>query len=264
MKHHTLKTSIVLGKPLLLPFLLLIGVLSFASVEAQDDEGITEARAALSEWVETRKLISSEKKDWLLSQEVLADRIALIKREIEAYRVKIDEARANVTDADARRERLLEEDERLKSTTDVLETICVDLEARTTSLLAKLPQHIQDHLKPITQELPKAVELPLNKRFPNVIGILDQVNKFNRDVMLTSEIRELPDGSKAEVAAIYFGIGYGFYVNGNGDLAGIGTATEEGWNWVPANEHAAAIAAAIRITRNEEVASFVKLPIEVK
>ena len=224
MKHHTSKTSIVLGKALVPSVLLLIGVLSFASVEAQDDEGITEARAALSEWVETRKLISSEKKDWLLSQEVLADRIALIRREIEAYQVKIDEARANVTDADARRERLLEEDERLKSTTDVLETICVDLEARTTSLLARLPQHIQDHLKPITQELPKAVELP-QQEIPERDRNSDQVNKFNRDVMLTSEIRELPDGSKAEVAAIYFGIGYGFYVNGNGDLAGIGTAT---------------------------------------
>ncbi len=91
-----------------------------------------------------------------------------------------------------------------------------------------------------------------------------QVNKFNREITVTSEVRELPDGTSAEVTALYVGISTAYYVSRDGSAAGMGTASPDGWVWTPANDDAAQIAKAIAILKNEQVASFVKLPIDIK
>ncbi len=233
----------------------------------QDSVDVEDTRATLSEWIETKRLISKEKKDWKLSREVLSDRIELVRREIEATRGKIRDAEESVSTADTKRVELMAEEERLKETAKLLEDLIAGYEQRTRTLLPRLPQHVRQHLKPITQELPEEGEettLSLTKRYQNVVGILDQINKFNREVKVTSEVRDLGGGTKSEVTVIYLGIAYGFYVNGNEDVSGVGTGNETVWEWSPVNDIAPEVASAVRILNNEEVASFVPLPVEIK
>lgn len=233
----------------------------------QDSVDVEDTRATLSEWIETKRLISKERKDWRLSREVLSDRIELVRREIEATRSKIGDAEESVSTADAKRVELMAEEERLKETSKLLEVLIAGYELRTRKLLPRLPQHVREHLKPITQELPAEGEettLSLTKRYQNVVGILDQINKFNREVKVTSEVRDLGGGTKSEVTVIYLGIAYGFYVNGNEDVSGVGTGNEAAWEWSPDNDIAPEVASAVRILNNEEVASFVPLPVEIK
>jgi hypothetical protein len=93
---------------------------------------------------------------------------------------------------------------------------------------------------------------------------LHEVNKFNREITVSSEVLTLPDGTSAEVTALYVGIGNAYYVSRNGSAAGIGTASPDGWVWQSANAAAEQIANAIAILKNEQVASFVKLPIHIE
>jgi FtsZ-binding cell division protein ZapB len=234
---------------------------------AETQDGVDGVRAALEKWVETRKVISQEKQEWALGKEMLGERIDLVQREIDSLRTKIAEAQKNISEADAKRSDLLTENEKLKEASASLVEQLVSLEIRTRTLLAKLPDPLRERVRPLSQRLPENTgdtKLSFSERFQNVVGILNEVNKFNREITLTSEVRSLPDGSSAEVTAVYVGIGQGYYVSADGKNAGTGSAPGESWVWTPENRIADQVAQVVAILKNEQVASFVKLPVEIK
>ncbi len=228
---------------------------------------VDKTRASLEKWVETSRIISQEKHNFELAREMLSERIELVSREIESLRGKISEAKESITEADKKQAELLQENEKLKEITGSLNSMAIDLEGKTKELLKRLPDPIRERVIPLSQRIPNSpavTKLSLSERFQNIIGILNEVNKFNREITVTSEVRKLPDGTSAEVTALYIGIGQAYYVNGRGDVAGIGTASPDGWVWMPANESAVQIAQAIAIFKNETAAAFVPLPIEIR
>jgi FtsZ-binding cell division protein ZapB len=224
-------------------------------------------RSALEKWVETRKVISVEQRDWKLGREMLNERIDLVQREIDSLRGKISEAQSGIGEADKKRADLVTENEKLKEASAGLAESMVALEIRTRTLLQKLPDPIRERVRPLSQRLPENAgdtKLSFAERLQNVVGILNEVNKFNREVTMTSEVRTLPDGSSAEVTALYTGIGQAYYVSADGKHAGVGTVASEGWIWSPDNDIAPQVAEAIAILKNEQVASFVQLPVEIR
>lgn len=228
---------------------------------------IEATRTALEKWVETRKVISEEKKDFALAKETLQARIELVEHEIGSLREKIAEANKSIEEAEKKKAELVAQNDSLKNASSALLGNLEELENNTKRLLTQLPDPIREKVKPLSQRLPKdgeETELTLSQRFQNVIGILNEVNKFNREITVTSEVRDLPDGTTAEVTALYLGLGQAYYSGAKGSIAGIGTLSDEGWVWKPANEHAAAIAQAIAIMKNEQVATFVEVPVEIQ
>lgn len=250
--------------------LLLTAVLCFltsGAVAADAGNGVDGVRAALEKWVETRKVISQEQRDWTIGKEMLAERVGLVQGEIDSLRAKIAEAQQSIGEADKKRGSLAVENEKLKEASAGLTESLVALEIRTRSLLQRLPDPIRERVKPLSQRIPEKTgetKLSFAERFQNIIGILNEVNKFNREITVTSEVRALPDGTSVEVTALYAGIGQGWYVSGDGKIAGTGTASADGWVWTPANDAAPAIQDAIAILKNEKVAAFVQLPVEIK
>ncbi len=232
-----------------------------------DSPDVDQTRLILQKWVETRKLISAERRDLAMSKETLNDRIELVKREIQTLRGKIAEAERNITETDKKRRDLVEENQTLKEASASLDDTVVALEAGVRDLLSRLPDGItgidQLKLRVPSADKPNDTKLSLGDRFLTVVGILNAVNKFNREVSMTSELRQLPDGGKAEVTTLYVGIGRAFYVSNSGEVAGYGTVGPDGWHWTPANEIAPQVAQVIAILENEQVASFVQLPVEI-
>ena len=255
---------------LVLVVMLAAATLAAPRTTAQDGAGerLDGTRTALEQWVETRRVISKERRDWALGKEVLADRIDLVQREITSLREKITEARGSITDADVALADLVEQNAGLEAASASLDEVVLALEERCRSLLARLPDPIVDRLGPLRQRLPKPdaeeVKLSMSERFLTITGILTEVTKFHREVTVASEERELSDGRSAVVDTVYIGIGYGFYCTATADAAGIGTATADGWTWAPADEHAAAIARVVKILNNEDVAGFVPLPVDLR
>ncbi|NUP94590.1 MAG: DUF3450 family protein [Planctomycetaceae bacterium] len=248
-----------------------IGALALAAAAGaaaqQGPEGLDEARGALERWVETRKVITQEERDWTLGKELLTDRIALVQREIDGLKGRIGEAQGSIQEADRKRDELVAQNEKLKEASGKLAALVASLEARTLALLARSPEPIAERVKPLSQRLPKAGETTkasLSERFQNVVGILNELNKFQREVTVTSEVRQLTDGTSAEVTVLYIGVSCAFYASADGRAAGLGNSTATGWEWQPANERAADILKAIAVFRNESVAEFVQLPLRVQ
>lgn len=233
----------------------------------QEPDRIGLARAEIEQWVETRRIISAEQRDWELGRQVLNDRIAMVQREIDALRVRIGEADASIGEADKKRAELDAENQRLQDASSALDGTVAGLEARTRELLPQLPEPIRERVRPLSQALPvdpANTALPLARRYQNVVGILNAVNKFQREIAVTSEVRELGDGTRAEVTVFYLGIGRAFYASADGRYAGVGSGGAEGWAWQPADEAAAAVVRAIAILKNEATAAFVRLPLRIE
>ncbi len=249
---------------------VLVCLASQPGAGAQAQQGgqvLDEARATLAKWMETRQIISKEKEAWDLGKEVLQQRIDLMGSEIATLEEKITETRSGIGEADKKKYELESRDRTLKTAAGSLSDVIVDLENRTRALLKVLPEPLQQRVAPLAQRIPDdpgKAQLTLGERFQNVIGILNEANKFNQDITVTSELRVLPDGSRAEVKTIYVGVGQAYYVTLGGDAAGIGRPGLEGWEWTPMNELAPQVASAIAILQNEQVPAYVPLPVVIR
>ncbi|MFA5554493.1 MAG: DUF3450 family protein [Phycisphaerae bacterium] len=244
-------------------FLTVFPVFAYNSVHA---DRVEQTKSALEKWVETQRIISQEKHDLRIAREMLTERIELLEREVVSLSGKISEAEESIAEADKKREELIEENEKLKEASDSLVAVLVVLEDNITQLLKRLPDPIRERVKPLSQRLPVSREqskLSAAERFQNIVGILNEIDKFNREISVTSEVRTLNDGRTVEVTAVYIGVGQGYYVSANGDVAGIGTASKDLWIWTTSNDSAKQIADAIAILKNEKVAAFVQLPVKI-
>jgi len=226
---------------------------------------IEETRAKLEQWVETRRIISQEKKDLELSKQLLQDRIELLQDQISALEQRTADIRKKIANTDEQFNELEAENKRLTEASKTQHAIADQMEADVRKMLKRLPEPLVDELRQLVQQLPnndeEKTKLGLSKRFGFMIGILNGVNKFHREISQKSEIRPVDDGKPMEVTVMYLGVSKAYYVNKTGDVAGIGTPGEDGWVWTPANDQAAKIKQAIAILKNEQVASFVELPL---
>lgn len=250
---------------LVLPFLP-VAVSAQRSTPAAEPK-VDLARTALEKWIETNRIIAREKRDWAEAREALNERIELVKREIAALQAKSNEIDKNVADADKKRGELAQENERLRQLGTTLAGTVVAMEERLTDLLRQLPEPIREKVKPLSQRIPRKAEetkLSLGVRFQNVVGVLNEIDKFQREVTVVSEVRALANGTSAEVTVLYVGLGQAYYVNAKGDTAGVGLLSPEGWAWIPANESASAISKAIAIVKGTQPAQFVNLPVAIR
>jgi len=238
-----------------------------AQESGQQSAAVESARATLARWVETQQIISREREDWQIGREVLEQRISLLEREIATIEEGLAEVRASTGETDRKMAGLVAEDRRLAEAAGVPEESIGPFENRTRDLLLTLPQPLRERVALLSQRLPAdpaQTGLSLGQRFQNVIGILNEVNKFNRDLTVAHEVLELPDGTRAEVRSLYVGLGQAYYVTADGGAAGVGHAAGGAWSWRPADDLAPQVARAIAILQNEEVPDYVPLPVDLR
>ena len=237
-----------------------------AAAQQATGEQLESARATLAQWVETQQMISKEKEDWQVGREILEQRVELVQDEIASLEKKLALARESVAEANAQQRDLSASNLDLTAGTDVLGQLIVTLEERTRELLGQLPQPIVDKVEPLSERIPEdpaRTKKSVSERFQNVVGILNEVNKFNSEITVATEVRDLGNGKTAQVSTIYIGIGQAYYADAKGEAAGVGRPGPEGWAWTRLDEHAQAILKAIAIYRNEKPATFIGLPVRI-
>lgn len=239
-----------------------------ASASSRAEQSVlADTRTALAKWIETRQIISKERQQWQFDKQILTERAELLQREIDTLRQRMAEAEVSMGDADKKRGELLIENDALKQHGQRLQELATRLEARLGELVPRLPAPLAERIKPLTQRLPTPggeTKLSVSERFQNIIGILNEITRFQREITVATETRTIEPGRVAEVKTLYLGLGQAYYVTSRGDAAGIGRPGPTGWEWQRADELAGNIQHAIAILQNERVASYVPLPVEVR
>jgi hypothetical protein len=251
----------------ILLMLFALGLCSPAKGASLDQTGeIGPLRDVLEKWVETKQLISREKKTWQAQKDVLIDRTQLLEGQVQDLHGKIEETRAAINKTEEKRDALSAEHEKLESAVSLLREEITLLESRVLRLLGQLPEPVQEQVEPLSQEIPtdpERTELSLSIRYQNLIGVLNFINKFNNAITLTTEIRRLDADQAVEVKVMYIGLGQAYFSNDAATVGGVGRPTTKGWKWKRRDKIAPSVSSAIAMYNNEKPADYVALPVEI-
>lgn len=225
-----------------------------------------QTRSTLKQWVELKKLVSEEKSKWTVEKQTLNESIDLLTKEIDKLDQQITSMQDQADSAQRERQSLNNEDDRLKAASAVVGEIATDLESQVIGLVEYFPESLKKKLKLLTERIPKnakaADTLGLSTRLQYVIGILSEIEKFNKQITVEETMQRIGDSDVA-VKTIYIGLAVAYYVDGTRTQAGILRPAKGGWEKERRDELALEISTAIGVYEREETAQFVNLPINV-
>ena len=234
---------------------------------AAAEPSLDETRSTLEKWVETRQLISRTKTDWQMDKELLEQQVALFERELKSVSEaagKVDTSSAQVGKERAEAEAAIKSAEAALSAAKVFTT---DFQAQIQKITPRLPSPLHETLKPLLNRLPAdaaTTKMAPTERAQVIVGILNEIDKFNNSIGIYNEKRKNDRGEEIAVQTVYVGVGAAYFVNDAGDFAGVGTPSASGWDWSAEPEISGAVQDVVRIYRNEGGARFVALPVSIK
>ena len=239
------------------------------SGQAQSDVAVRleETRTTIEKWVDARQLISKERSKWREEHALIDYKIDLLGSEIEALSEQIEEYEERVTKAEANRSRFAAEEAALRSAARVVGDAIHGYETKLLALSKRFPRPLIDTITPILKQLPEdgaKTKLSVAERVANIVGILNEIDKFNANVTVQSELQKVNSGATIEVKALYLGLAQGFFVDEKQEHAAIGTPSSNGWEWKKSDDLALAISKTIAMYENIiKPATFVELPITI-
>jgi hypothetical protein len=141
------------------------------------------------------------------------------------------------------------------------------IETRIKQFVPRLPLPLQDLLRKELARMPadpnNTTILPA-ERMQIGVAVLNEIDKFNTALSVFSEKRKNDKGEEVSVQTLYVGLGAAYFVNDQGDFAGVGAPGASEWEWTNKPEIAGTVADALKIYRSEKTARFVMLPVTVK
>jgi hypothetical protein len=251
--------------------LILVTILSgLSSPGGQSGEGrsaLTQTRSTLEQWVQTRQLLSRTRSDWDADKETLAQTTALYERELKAIAEQMSKVSTNNVQVEKERLAATAQQTELETAGEKVRTLVAGLEQRVQELAPSFPPPLADKLAGSLKRIPADsanTKMSGVERMQNVVGILNEVDKFNAAITVVSEIQKNPSGAEVQVETLYLGLAQAYFVDKAGKYAGIGTPAATGWQWTPNNQLADKIQKAIAIYKNAAPAEFVSLPVQIK
>lgn len=228
---------------------------------------MAQTRSTLEQWVQTRQLISQTRTDWQTDQETLEQTVALYERELQAIDEQMSKVATNNTQVATEMIEAMALQKVSNETLGDAKQFATEFEAKIKQLGPQLPGPLQDILKPLLARLPADpanTKMLAAERMQVLVGVLNELDKFNNAVSIFNERRKNDKGEEVSVQTVYIGLGAACFVNEAGDFAGTGTAGKNGWEWTTKPEIAPTVHEVVKIYRNERAARFVTLPAAVR
>ena len=227
---------------------------------------VAASRAAVEKWIEARQLVSKVKSDWQTDKETLEQSVLLFERELKSVAEQMSKTDTN--NVQVAKERA--EAEQLKKVSEEslekARQFAAGFEGEVKKLVPRLPAPLQEILKPLLNRIPTDPNSRATaaERLQTLVGILNEVDKFNNSVSVFNEKQRNQQGDEVAVETVYVGLGAAYFVNETGDFAGAGSPGASGWEWAAHPELASSVREVLRIYRNERPAKFIPLPVTIR
>jgi len=244
--------------------LLLVALLAVPALAEQTP--IQETRSTLEKWVENRELISKARSDWGADKETIAQTLSLYERELKGIEDQLSKVSTNSAQVDKERAEATAQKTASEEVLNEVRHFAEGFEGQLKTQVPQLPAPLQEILKPLLRRLPTdaATKMGAAERMQVIVGVLNELDKFNNSISLFSEKQKNQKGEAVAVDTLYVGLGAAYFANETGDFAGTGTFANGGWDWNSKPELAPFIREAIQIYRNERPAKFVALPAVIR
>lgn len=244
-----------------------VAFLPVAAAFAQDEASIEAVRANLEKWVETRQLTSRLQADWRSEKEMLEQTAALYEKEVSDLNDQLTKAQTSTSQVDKERAELEAEKKELDDANTRVAEWATQCEGQIRQLAPAFPPPLATKLEPLLKRLPddpSKTRLSPVERMQNLVGLLNEVDKFNGSIAVESELQKRPSGDEIQVQTLYLGLGQAYFVDKTGGFAGVGLPTLKGWEWKEQPGLGADILRAIAVYENTQPPAFVDLPMTVK
>ena len=195
---------------------LLAGLAALSSAHVRAEAPVAETRSTLEKWVETRQLISKTRSDWQTDKETLDQTIQLYERELKSIDEQLSKVSTNSTQVDKERETALTEQRELNEALDKVNTLVVGLEKKIVQLAPSFPPPLTEKIQSLLKRIPADPATSRSsglERLQNVVGIINEVDKFNAAVTVVSEVQKDPSGAEVQVETMYVGLGQAYFVD---------------------------------------------------
>ncbi len=228
---------------------------------------LSETRTVVEKWVEARQLKSQLEADWQVEKEILSQSIEAYERELASTEAQISKVDTGQTQVAEEFESTTQEKDSLVQYIDRLKEEVSRLESKLTQLSKLLPLAVKDRISPLLDRIPEnpaETKLSVSTRMQNLLGVINEVDKFNGSVSVVSELRKNQTGAEVQAQVIYIGLAQAYFVDPSGEFAGTGSPGADGWQWKIQPELATKIQDAIDIYKGGKPAAFVGLPVQIK
>jgi len=223
---------------------------------------IAEAREVIAQYVDTKQEIAKAKNQWESYQELTERRISLYEQEIADLRETIESAEQETTQAEKKIAEVKADINRIKAATRIVEDALPGFEDKLRELATYFPDPLKNKLAPTISKLGKSRTVA--DRLAVVIGILNEVDKFNSEFFLDSVDRTLDSGTRIQVDVLYLGLAGGYYANADGTFGGVISPAQGEWEWTEKDDLALNIRKAIQYYSGDiKPALLVELPFDI-
>ena len=242
---------------------LLAGTPLQAQDEAAVNKEIEQARQVIEEYVETRREIARAKNELRSYPELSERRISLYEQEIAELNAAIEKAEPETTQAERAIASVKADIAKLRQANDIVVDALPAFEDKVRELYQYFPSPLKDKVQSLVQQLGKGGQA--SNRMAIVIGILNEVDKFNSDYTVDTFEKTLPSGQTKLVDVVYLGLAVAYYADSEGKVGGIGVPAAGEWKWTEQNDLAPAIREAVLYYEGEiKPAMLVDLPVEIQ
>ena len=241
----------------------LAGAAPLAAQSAADvQERIEATRAAVEAYVQIRQDISRLTHEWAAEKDLIERRIALYEREQTQLETQIAETRQETTGAERQIREVSDQIAELRAATNIISEALPTLEDRVRNLSTLFPAPLAARTNQFIGRL--GTSRRAADRMALVIGILNEVDKFNNEFSVDQQRKTLADGTEIFVDVLYVGLAGAYWASEDGAIGGTLTPASGGWVSTEVPEHAADFRTVIdHFQGNIVPAAFVGLPVNI-
>lgn len=244
-----------------------LGLVALPALAQEQKSPLDETRNVVQQWVDLRTKISKARNDWRIEQELLQQRISLYRDELASLQADITKYEEAAAQGQSERAKLQGDADVLRRAMAVVEQELGGIERKLKALVPYFPDPLANTVDRLVVNLPadpRTTKLSPSQRLATIVGILNEVDKFNSNATVVTDVREV-SGKRVQVKVLYLGLARAYYADTEGQYAGVGVPGPEGWVWTEANDQAPQIALAIGYSDGSvRPAKFVEIPFEVK
>ena len=233
-------------------------------VRAADLSEADQMKRDADRWIELEQRAADERNDWRTQREVLAASVEALKTGQTNLRAKVESNNLAADLFRSRVEKLRTELTAHESGHAALNTGCEALEQRLQALWARLPEPLQETIKPQLDKLeapPGATPLPASERAQLLISALTAVDQFNNSLTVTHQLRPDGAGETLDVKVLYWGLAMGFGIDATGQHAWVLTPGAAGWTWTDATGQVDEIRTLVEIQEKQQNPELVMLQV---
>jgi septal ring factor EnvC (AmiA/AmiB activator) len=241
--------------------------LPLGGVLATSESPLSEARGTLEKWVQTRQLISRTHADWRSEKEMLEQTVALYERELQSLADQMSKVATNHTQVAREMAEAVASKQAAQEAIERTRAFAAEFEAKLKRVAVALPEPLRDAVQPLLARMPENAantKMLAAERMQVIVGVLNELDKFNSSVAIYNQKRRNAKGEEVAVETVYVGLGAAYFVNEADTFAGTGAPGTNGWEWIEQPALAPSVRQVIKIYRSESAPAFVTLPASVR